>query len=139
MIDKLPPLEQLIKDFKDVKFDENKKNIINFDNILQANLNKSKTDTIKNFKPYFDLKPLKEMKTPEEVATAFQTILFEMMLKEMKNSIETLSSGSFSNKMYTDMFFMQLAQVLAESNQTGLKDYILNAINSYIKNQHNEG
>ncbi len=139
MIDKLPPLEQLIKEFKDIKLDENKKNQKNFDNILKASLEKSKTDTIKNFKPYFDLKPLQEIKTPEEVATAFQTIIFEMMLKEMKNSVEMLSSDSFSNKMYTDMFFMQLAQVLAESNQTGLKDYILNAINSYTKNQHNEG
>jgi flagellar protein FlgJ len=41
--------------------------------------------------------------------------------------------------MYIDMFFMQLAQVMADSNQIGLKDYILNAINNYTKNSKPEG
>ena len=142
MFKDLPPLEDLIKELKDIKdvgIKPHKNNNNSFDKSLQTYLNQPKQDVIKPIKSYFDLKSIQESKTPEEVANTFQTIFFEMMLKEMKNSLFEFSSSDFGNKMYMDMFFMQLAQVMADSNQIGLKDYILNAINNYTKNSKPEG
>jgi flagellar protein FlgJ len=142
MFKDLPPLEDLIKELKDIKdvgIKPQKYNNTSFDKSLQTYLNQPKQDVIKPIKSYFDLKSIQELKTPEEVANTFQTIFFEMMLKEMKNSLFKFSSSDFGNKMYMDMFFMQLAQVMADSNQIGLKDYILNAINNYTKNSKPEG
>jgi flagellar protein FlgJ len=142
MFKDLPPLEDLIKELKDIKdvgIKPQKYNNNSFDKSLQTYLNQPKQDVIKPIKSYFDLKSIQESKTPEEVANTFQTIFFEMMLKEMKNGLFEFSSSDFGNKMYMDMFFMQLAQVMADSNQIGLKDYILNAINNYTKNSKPEG
>ncbi|EEP61388.1 rod-binding protein [Sulfurihydrogenibium yellowstonense] len=142
MFKDLPPLEDLIKELKDIKdvgIKSQKRNNNSFDKSLQTYLNQPKQDVIKPIKSYFDLKSIQESKTPEEVANTFQTIFFEMMLKEMKNGLFEFSSSDFGNKMYMDMFFMQLAQVMADSNQIGLKDYILNAINNYTKNSKPEG
>jgi flagellar protein FlgJ len=142
MFKDLPPLEDLIKELKDIKdvgIKPQKHNNNNFDKSLQTYLNQPKQDIIKPIKSYFDLKSIQESKTPEEVANTFQTIFFEMMLKEMKNGLFEFSSSDFGNKMYMDMFFMQLAQVMADSNQIELKDYILNAINNYTKNSKPEG
>jgi flagellar protein FlgJ len=141
MFKDLPPLEDLIKELKDIKDVSIKpqKHNNSFDKSLQTYLNQPKQDVIKPIKSYFDLKSIQESKTPEEVVSTFQTIFFEMMLKEMKNSLFEFSSSDFGNKMYMDMFFMQLAQVMADSNQIGLKDYILNAINNYTKNSKPEG
>jgi len=142
MFKDLPPLEDLIKELKDIKdvgIKSQKHNNNGFDKSLQTYLNQPKQDVIKPIKSYFDLKSIQESKTPEKVANTFQTIFFEMMLKEMKNHLFEFSSSDFGNKMYMDMFFMQLAQVMADSNQIGLKDYILNAINNYTKNSILEG
>jgi len=142
MFKDLPPLEDLIKELKDIKdvgIKSQKRNNNSFDKSLQTYLNQPKQDVIKPIKSYFDLKSIQESKTPEEVANTFQTIFFEMMLKEMKNGLFEFSSSDFGNKMYMDMFFMQLAQVMADSNQIGLKDYILNAISNYTKNSKPEG
>jgi flagellar protein FlgJ len=142
MFKDLPPLEDLIKELKDIKdvgIKSQKHNNNSFDKSLQTYLNQPKQNVIKPIKSYFDLKSIQESKTPEEVANTFQTIFFEMMLKEMKNGLFEFSSSDFGNKMYMDMFFMQLAQVMADSNQIGLKDYILNAINNYTKNSKPEG
>jgi Rod binding protein len=142
MFKDLPPLGDLIKELKDIKdvgIKAQKHNNNSFDKSLQTYLNQPKQDAIKPIKSYFDLKSIQESKTPEEVANTFQTIFFEMMLKEMKNGLFEFSSSDFGNKMFMDMFFMQLAQVMADSNQIGLKDYILNAINNYTKNSKPEG
>ncbi len=85
---------------------------------------------------YFDLKGIQEAKTPEEVAKNFQTLFLSILIKEMRKTIPEFSSSDFGNKMYIDMFDMQLAQVIADSDQIGLKDYILNAIKAYTQN-HN--
>ena len=84
---------------------------------------------------YFDLKTIQEAKTPEEVAKNFQTIFLSMVVKEMRKTVPQFSSNDFGSKMYLDMFDMQLAQVMADSDQLGLKDYILNAIKTYNQNQ----
>lgn len=84
---------------------------------------------------YFDLKTIQEAKKPEEVAKNFQTIFLSMVVKEMRKTVPQFSSNDFGSKMYLDMFDMQLAQVMADSDQLGLKDYILNAIKTYNQNQ----
>ena len=139
MIDKLPPLEDLIKEFKDTDIETSKMKDLNFDKTLSSYLNTPKQNSVNPIRSYFDLKTVQESKTPEEVAESLQTIFFEIMLKEMKKSMFEFSSSDFENRMYMDMFFMQLAQVMADSNQLGLKDYILKAINSYIQNSKTEG
>lgn len=84
---------------------------------------------------YFDLKTIQEAKTPEEVAKNFQTIFLSMVVKEMRKTIPEFSSKDFGSRMYLDMFDMQLAQVMSDSDQLGLKDYILSAIKVYTQNQ----
>ncbi|WP_028950651.1 rod-binding protein [Sulfurihydrogenibium subterraneum] len=94
---------------------------------------------INHINSYFDLKSIQEAKTPEEVAKNFQTIFLSMVVKEMRKTVPQFSSNDFGSRMYLDMFDMQLAQVMADSDQLGLKDYILNAIKSYAQNQDKKG
>jgi flagellar protein FlgJ len=94
---------------------------------------------INRINSYFDLKSIQEAKTPEEVAKNFQTIFLSMLVKEMRKTIPQFSSNDFGSRMYLDMFDMQLAQVMADSDQLGLKDYILNAIKTYTQNQDKKG
>lgn len=82
---------------------------------------------------FYDTKSLQEVKTPKEVAKSFEAILYSFLMKELGRS---LSEGhSFSYSFYFDMFLNQMAQVLADSGQTGLGEYIQKAIEQYQKNQ----
>lgn len=81
---------------------------------------------------YYDLQNLNQIKTPEEAAKAFETIFYSFLMKEMAKSIP--SQSTFSYNFYFDMFMMQMAQVISDSDQTGLKNYILQAIKSYQEN-----
>ncbi len=89
-------------------------------------------DGIKPVQPYWDIQKLNEMKTPEEAAEAFEAFFIRVILKEFRKSIpEGLFNSSFSSKMYLDMFDMQIAQAIAQSDQLGLKEYILQSLNQY--------
>lgn len=82
---------------------------------------------------FYDISSLQENKTPKEIAKSFEAILYSFLMKELGRS---LSEGhSFSYSFYFDMFLNQMAQVLADSGQTGLGDYIQKAIEEYQKNQ----
>ncbi len=87
--------------------------------------------------PYWDVKNIKEIKTEKDVATEFEATFLRILLKEMRNTIpDSGLFSSFSEKMYTDMFDMTVADTLASSDKLGLSDYIENAIKSYkqVKN-----
>ncbi len=86
-------------------------------------------DGIKSIQPYWDVQKINEIKTPEEAAEAFEAFFVRMILKEFRKSIpEGLFNSSFSSKMYLDMFDMQIAQAIAQSDQLGLKEYILQSL-----------
>ncbi len=87
-------------------------------------------DSIKPVIPYWDVQNLSSIKTAEEAAQAFEAFFIKTILKEFRKSIpEGMFNSSFSSKMYLDMFDMQIAQAIAESDQLGLKEYILQGIN----------
>ena len=87
-------------------------------------------DSIKPIVPYWDVQNLSNIKTPEDAAEAFEAYFLRTLLKEMRKSIpDGLFNTSFASKMYFDMFDMQIAQVMAQSDQLGLKEYILQGIN----------
>lgn len=82
---------------------------------------------------FYDTKSIYEKKTPKEVAKSFEAMLYSFLMKEIGKS---LSEGhSFGYSFYFDMFLNQMAQVIADSSQTGLGDYIHKAIEQYQKNQ----
>lgn len=83
---------------------------------------------------FYDTQKLTQEKTPSQVAKSFEAMFYSFFMKEISNS---LSSGhSFSYNFYFDMFMMQMAQVMADSGQLKLGDYILKAIESYQQNQN---
>ncbi|WP_457626353.1 rod-binding protein [Persephonella sp.] len=85
-------------------------------------------------KAYWDVKELSRIKTPEEVAKEFETMFVRIMMKEFRKSLDGgIFSGSFSYKMYMDMFDMQIAEAISSSDQLGLKQYILDALKAYEK------
>jgi len=57
-----------------------------------------------------------------------------MILKEFRKTLDGgIFGNSFAYSMNMDMFDMQIAEVIASSGQIGLKQYILNAIETYQK------
>ncbi len=85
-------------------------------------------------RPYWDVKSISQINSPEEVAKEFEAIFVRMILKEFRKSLDGgIFSNSFSYKMFTDMFDMQIAQVISSSDKLGLKQYIMNALKTYQK------
>ena len=85
-------------------------------------------------RPYWDIKDISQLHEPEEIAQEFEAIFVRMIMKEFRKSLNNgLFSSSFQSKMYLDMFDMQIAEVVASSGQLGLKQYILNALQTYQK------
>ncbi|WP_456398043.1 rod-binding protein [Desulfurobacterium sp.] len=83
--------------------------------------------------PYWDVTAIRNIKTIKDVAKEFEATFLEMMLKEMRKGIPEGMFSSFSDKMYTDMFDMTVANKLASSDRFGLAKYIENALNAYKK------
>ncbi len=85
-------------------------------------------------RPYWEIKDLSQIKSPEEVAKEFEAMFIRMILKEFRKSLNGgIFSSSFSYRMYTDMFDMQIAETIASSDKLGLKQHIMNAIKTYEK------
>ncbi len=83
--------------------------------------------------PYWDIKNLSQIKTPEEAAEAFEALFIRTMMKEFRKGIpEGMFNTSFSSKMYMDMFDMQVSQLIASSDQLKLKEFILESIQPKI-------
>ncbi|BAF69728.1 rod-binding protein [Nitratiruptor sp. SB155-2] len=86
---------------------------------------------------YWDFAQLSQIKTKDMAAKGFEEEFIHQFLKEVRKSLERTSpllDTSFSAKMYWDMFDMQIAKVLSDSDQFGLKEYIAQAIETYEKN-----
>ncbi|GAB6071967.1 hypothetical protein JCM14244_03440 [Venenivibrio stagnispumantis] len=84
---------------------------------------------------FFDFKSLQENKNIEKVVEGFESIFAQMIIKEMRKSVE---ENSFSSRMYWDMFDMQLAQIIAQNDGLHLRDYFLNALKAYQSNLKSE-
>ena len=85
-------------------------------------------------KPYWEIKDISQIKKPEDVAKEFEAMFVRMIMKEFRKTLDGgIFSGSFSYKMYMDMFDMQIAEAVASSDRLGLKQYILDAIKTYEK------
>ena len=85
-------------------------------------------------RPYWDVKDISQLKEPEEIAKEFEAIFVRMIMKEFRKTLNNgLFSSSFQSKMYLDMFDMQIAEAVASSGQLGLKQYILDALQTYQK------
>lgn len=85
---------------------------------------------------FYDTQKLYQDKSPQQIAKSFESIFYSFLMKEFSNSLSF--NHSFSYNFYFDMFMMQMAQVIADSGQTKLGDYILKAIESYQQNQRAE-
>ena len=86
---------------------------------------------------YWDFAQLSQIKTKQMAAKGFEEEFIHMFLKEVRKSLQRSSSlldNSFSAKMYWDMFDMQLAKTLSDSDQFGLKEYLAKAIETYESN-----
>ncbi len=89
-------------------------------------------DTISKISPYWEVAKLNEIKTEKEASEAFEAMFVNTLLKEVrKNMPDGLFNSSFSSKMYNDMFDMQIAQVIASSDQLKLGEYIEEAAKAY--------
>jgi flagellar protein FlgJ len=70
----------------------------------------------------------------ETVASEFESIFLSLMLKEMRNTLDSEEGGLFSGESSDTlggMFDMFMSQHLAESNPLGISS----AIESYMNNQ----
>ncbi|NPA52968.1 MAG: flagellar biosynthesis protein FlgJ [Aquificae bacterium] len=80
--------------------------------------------------PYWDVKNLKNIKTAQEASQTFEAFFIKTLLKEFRKTIpEGLFNTSFSSKMYLDLFDMQIAQTISQTDQLGIKEHILTGLN----------
>jgi len=88
-----------------------------------------------DIKTYWDINNISNIKSLEEASKAFETEFIHIFLKEVRKGMEKgMLSSSFSSKMYLDMFDMQLAKSISDSDKLGIKEYFLEAIKAYEKN-----
>ncbi len=88
-----------------------------------------------DIKTYWDIKNLSSIKSIDEAAKAFETEFVHIFLKEVRKELNKgMLSSSFSSKMYLDMFDMQMAKTIGDSDKLGIKEYFLEAIKTYEKN-----
>ena len=85
---------------------------------------------------YWDFQSLSQIKKPSEAAKAFEEEFIRMYLKEARKSIEPQGflGSSFASKLYFDMFDMQIAKALGDSQGVGIQAYIQKALESYESN-----
>ncbi len=84
---------------------------------------------------YWDLNQLSQIKTKSQALKAFEEEFVHMFLKESRKSIQSIDSthSGFDSKMYWDMFDMQMAKAISDSDALGVKEYMAKALESYQK------
>ncbi|WP_281951173.1 rod-binding protein [Nitrosophilus kaiyonis] len=88
-----------------------------------------------DIKTYWDINSISNIKKLDEAAKAFETEFIHIFLKEVRKSMEKgMFNSSFTSKMYLDMFDMQMAKSISDSDKLGIKEYFLEAIKAYEKN-----
>ncbi len=85
---------------------------------------------------YWDLNQLSQIKSKSQALKAFEEEFVHMFLKESRKSIQSINSthSGFDSKMYWDMFDMQMAKAISDSDALGIKEYLAKALESYQKN-----
>jgi len=85
---------------------------------------------------YWDLAQVSQNKTEAGAAKAFEEEFVHIFLKEVRKEFEKSQffGGSFSNKLYFELFDMQLAKVISDSDQLGIKEYLQEALKKYENN-----
>ena len=88
-----------------------------------------------DIKAYWDIKNLSTIKDIDKAAKAFGEEFIHMFLKEVRKSMQKdMFNSSYSSKMYLDMYDMQLAKSISDSDKMGIKEYFLEAAKAYEKN-----
>ena len=88
-----------------------------------------------DIKTYWDINSISNIKKLDDAAKAFETEFIHIFLKEVRKSMgKGMFSSSFTSKMYLDMFDMQMAKSISDSDKLGIKEYFLEAIKAYEKN-----
>ena len=85
---------------------------------------------------YWDINALEQIKTSKVAAQAFEEEFVHMLLKEARKTLPKggMIDESFSSKIYFDMFDMQMAHAISQSDQLRLQEYIVQALEHYKKN-----
>ena len=83
---------------------------------------------------YWDFAQLSSIKSKEKALEAFEEEFVRMYLKESRKSIQSINKEhSFASNMYWDMFDMQMAKAIGDSDTLGIKEYFAKALQSYEK------
>jgi flagellar protein FlgJ len=82
---------------------------------------------------YWDIASLERIRELKEISKEFEALFLRMFLKEAENSSFQGIFNSFSYKLYTDMFFMEVAKVLAEKKSLGIANLVEEAVKAYGK------
>jgi len=86
---------------------------------------------------YWDLASVSQIKTAQGAAKAFEEEFIHLFLKEVRKEFKSpLLGGSFQSKIYFDMFDMQLAKSISDSDSLGIKEYVEEAVKKYEKNSN---
>ncbi len=86
---------------------------------------------------FWDINAISQIKTAKGAARAFEEEFIHLFLKEVRKGFKSpLLGGSFTSKIYFDMFDMQLAKSISDSDSLGIKEYIEKAVESYEKNSN---
>jgi len=83
---------------------------------------------------YWDINALAQIRSKADAAKAFEEEFLHIFLKEVRKTLQEESSllgNDFSAKMYWDMFDMQMAKAISDSDKLGIKEYIQNALKIY--------
>jgi len=85
---------------------------------------------------YWDLAQLSQVKTGDGAAKALEEEFVHLLLKEMRKEFEhsSLFGGSFAGRIYYSLFDMQLAKIVSDNAELGIKEYIEEAIRKYGQN-----
>ncbi len=85
---------------------------------------------------YWDINQLSQIKTKSQALKAFEEEFIHMFLKESRKTIQSIDPNhkGFASKMYLDMFDMQMAKAISDSDALGIKEYLQQALESYQKN-----
>ncbi len=89
---------------------------------------------IDNVSAYWDMDALSKIDKSEEAIKAFETEFLHIFLKEVRKGLEGgIFSSSYASKFYWQMFDMQMAKALGESDAMGMQEFFSRAIEAYEK------
>jgi len=82
---------------------------------------------------YWDLSELKSLKNKKEIVSQFEVYLVREFLKEAKKSLPKGIFDSFPMGIYSDLFDMEISEVIGNSFSNDFSDLFERALDSYNK------